>query len=214
MIGRVQGLCLAGGVGLAIGCDVLIASDAAAFGMPEMDRGLWPFMVSGLLARHISPKVAMDLMLSGRRMPAAEAHAVGLTSRVVPAADSMRSSRSCGRARGEAPGRHAMGKAAYAAAQETALARRCRHAGPAVPADTDRGRRRGRRRFLREAHAALDREVGVAEEVRAEMVGNVMKVVAAPGDTLAAGDTLVLLESMKMEIPVITEDGGVVRTIA
>jgi acetyl-CoA carboxylase biotin carboxyl carrier protein len=53
----------------------------------------------------------------------------------------------------------------------------------------------------------------VAEEVRAEMVGNVMKVVAAPGDALAAGDTLVLLESMKMEIPVVTEDGGVVRRI-
>jgi acetyl-CoA carboxylase biotin carboxyl carrier protein len=53
----------------------------------------------------------------------------------------------------------------------------------------------------------------MAEEVRAEMVGNVMKVVAAPGDKLAAGDTLVLLESMKMEIPVITEDGGVVRRI-
>ena len=53
----------------------------------------------------------------------------------------------------------------------------------------------------------------MAEEVRAEMVGNVMKVVAAPGDALAAGDTLVLLESMKMEIPVVTEDGGVVRRI-
>ena len=53
----------------------------------------------------------------------------------------------------------------------------------------------------------------MAEEVRAEMVGNVMKVVAAPGDTLAAGGTLVLLESMKMEIPVVTEDGGVVRRI-
>ena len=48
----------------------------------------------------------------------------------------------------------------------------------------------------------------MAEEVRAEMVGNVMKVVAAPGDALAAGDTLVLLESMKMEIPVTTEIGG------
>ena len=53
----------------------------------------------------------------------------------------------------------------------------------------------------------------MAEEVRAEMVGNVMKVVAAPGDALAAGDTLVLLESMKMEIPVVTEEAGVVRRI-
>jgi acetyl-CoA carboxylase biotin carboxyl carrier protein len=54
----------------------------------------------------------------------------------------------------------------------------------------------------------------VAEEVRAEMVGNVMKVVAGPGDTLAAGGTLVIMESMKMEIPVTTEDGGVVRSVS
>jgi len=53
----------------------------------------------------------------------------------------------------------------------------------------------------------------VAEEVRAEMVGNVMKVVAAPGDTLAAGDTLVLLESMKMEIPVLAEVAGTVTSV-
>jgi enoyl-CoA hydratase/carnithine racemase len=55
IVGRVQGLCLAGGVGVAMGCDVLIASEAAAFGLPEVDRGLWPFMVSALLARHVSP---------------------------------------------------------------------------------------------------------------------------------------------------------------
>jgi acetyl-CoA carboxylase biotin carboxyl carrier protein len=48
----------------------------------------------------------------------------------------------------------------------------------------------------------------VAEEVRAEMVANVWKVVAAAGDTVAAGDTLVILESMKMEIPVLAEEGG------
>ncbi|BEP13480.1 enoyl-CoA hydratase-related protein [Acidothermaceae bacterium B102] len=84
---RVQGLCLAGGVGLALGADLAIAADTAAFGLPEVTIGLWPFMVSVLLAEHISPKVAMDLMLTGRRMPAAEALAVGLLSRVVPAAD-------------------------------------------------------------------------------------------------------------------------------
>jgi acetyl-CoA carboxylase biotin carboxyl carrier protein len=49
-------------------------------------------------------------------------------------------------------------------------------------------------------------------EVRAEMVANVWKVVAAAGDTVADGDTLVILESMKMEIPVLAEcDGTVVR---
>ncbi|MEU9832980.1 biotin/lipoyl-binding carrier protein [Streptosporangium sp. NPDC048047] len=47
-------------------------------------------------------------------------------------------------------------------------------------------------------------------EVRAEMVANVWKVVVAEGDTIEEGDTLVILESMKMEIPVIAEDDGVV----
>jgi biotin carboxyl carrier protein len=48
----------------------------------------------------------------------------------------------------------------------------------------------------------------VAEEVRAEMVANVWKVVAAEGDTVEDGDTLVILESMKMEIPVLAEASG------
>jgi len=48
----------------------------------------------------------------------------------------------------------------------------------------------------------------VAEEVRAEMVANVWKVVVADGDTVGDGDTLVILESMKMEIPVIAESSG------
>ena len=47
-------------------------------------------------------------------------------------------------------------------------------------------------------------------EVRAEMVANVWKVLVTDGDTVADGDTLVILESMKMEIPVISEDEGVV----
>ncbi|GAB1821910.1 biotin/lipoyl-binding carrier protein [Herbidospora sp. RD11066] len=47
-------------------------------------------------------------------------------------------------------------------------------------------------------------------EVRAEMVANVWKVVVAEGETVSDGDTLVILESMKMEIPVIAEDEGVV----
>ncbi|GAB2756435.1 biotin/lipoyl-binding carrier protein [Nocardioides pakistanensis] len=50
-------------------------------------------------------------------------------------------------------------------------------------------------------------------EIRAEMVANVMSVVVAPGDRLAAGDTVALLESMKMEIPVLTETGGTVTAV-
>jgi biotin carboxyl carrier protein len=53
----------------------------------------------------------------------------------------------------------------------------------------------------------------VAEEVRAEMVASVAQVVARAGDAVAAGDTLVLLESMKMEIPVVPEQAGTVTSL-
>ena len=54
----------------------------------------------------------------------------------------------------------------------------------------------------------------VANQIRAEMVANVWKVVVAEGDAVADGDTLVILESMKMEIPVIAESDGTVTTLA
>jgi biotin carboxyl carrier protein len=54
----------------------------------------------------------------------------------------------------------------------------------------------------------------VAEEIRAEMVANVWKVEKAVGDAVTDGDTLVILESMKMEIPVVVEVDGVVSQIA
>jgi biotin carboxyl carrier protein len=53
----------------------------------------------------------------------------------------------------------------------------------------------------------------VAEEVRAEMVANVWKVVVAEGQEVEDGDTLVILESMKMEIPVVTEASGIIREL-
>lgn len=51
-------------------------------------------------------------------------------------------------------------------------------------------------------------------EIRAEMVANVWKVTAAEGEQVTEGDTLLILESMKMEIPVLTEDPGTVRSLA
>jgi len=53
----------------------------------------------------------------------------------------------------------------------------------------------------------------MADEIRAEMVANVWKVVVAAGDTVSDGDTLVILESMKMEIPVIAPVAGTVATV-
>jgi enoyl-CoA hydratase len=79
---KVQGTCLAGGLALVLGADVALASDAASFGLPEVSLGLWPF--SGLLARHVSPKHALDLMLTGDRIRAEAAYQIGLVSRVFP----------------------------------------------------------------------------------------------------------------------------------
>ena len=53
----------------------------------------------------------------------------------------------------------------------------------------------------------------MAEEVRAEMVANVWKVVVSAGDSIEEGDTLVILESMKMEIPVAAESGGTITEL-
>jgi acetyl-CoA carboxylase biotin carboxyl carrier protein len=67
----------------------------------------------------------------------------------------------------------------------------------------------------RSQQTALTREGRtVAEEIRAEMVANVWKVVKSAGDSISEGDQLVILESMKMEIPVIAESDGVLREMA
>ena len=54
----------------------------------------------------------------------------------------------------------------------------------------------------------------MAEEIRADMVANVWRVMVSAGDTVSEGDTLVILESMKMEIPVLAEVGGTVSALA
>lgn len=121
VVARVQGLCLAGGIGLAAGCDVVLARETAAFGMPEVERGLWPFMVSALLTRHVSPKHAMDYMLTGERFDARTAYAMGLVSRVFPA-ETFEADVSAYVAKlaGAAPVAVRLGKQAWTAASETA----------------------------------------------------------------------------------------------
>jgi enoyl-CoA hydratase/carnithine racemase len=82
-IARVQGHCLAGGFGLALACDLLVASERATFGTPEIDIGLWPFMITVPLLRSLPPKKALELMMTGRRIDAGEADRLGLVSRLV-----------------------------------------------------------------------------------------------------------------------------------
>ena len=86
-IAKVHGFCLAGGFGLALSCDLVVAADDAVFGTPEIDVGLWPFMVTVPLCRAMPPKKALELMLTGRRVDAAEADRLGFVTRVVPAGE-------------------------------------------------------------------------------------------------------------------------------
>jgi enoyl-CoA hydratase/carnithine racemase len=86
-IAGVRGFALAGGFGLALACDVVIAADDAVFGTPEINVGLWPYMITVPLLRSMPPKVALELMMTGRRVPADEAHALGFVNRVVPVTD-------------------------------------------------------------------------------------------------------------------------------
>lgn len=84
-IAKVRGYCLAGGFGLAMACDLVVAADDAQFGTPEIDVGLWPFQITVPMLRSMSPKVALELMMTGRRVGAEEAARLGFVSRVVPA---------------------------------------------------------------------------------------------------------------------------------
>ena len=83
-VARVRGYALAGGFGLAMACDFVIAADDAQFGTPEVNVGLWPYMITVPLLRAMSPRLALELMATGRRMSAAEAERVGIVNRVVP----------------------------------------------------------------------------------------------------------------------------------
>jgi enoyl-CoA hydratase/carnithine racemase len=83
-IARVQGWAMAGGFGLALSCDLVVASERARFGAPEVDVGLWPYMITVPLTRSMPPKKALELMLTGRVVDAAEAERIGFVTRVVP----------------------------------------------------------------------------------------------------------------------------------
>lgn len=83
-IARVRGYALAGGFGLALAHDFVVCSDDAQFGTPEIDVGLWPFMITVPLVRSMPPKKVLELMLTGRRVNAGEAERIGFVNRVVP----------------------------------------------------------------------------------------------------------------------------------
>jgi len=85
VIAMVNGPALAGGMGLMVACDLVIAADTAQFGTTEIAVGLWPMMITAEITRSIGRKKTLELMLTGRKIDAAEALAAGLVTRVVPA---------------------------------------------------------------------------------------------------------------------------------
>jgi enoyl-CoA hydratase/carnithine racemase len=82
-VARVNGACLAGGLGLMLSCDIAIARQDVSFWTPEVNVGIFPMMVGALLIRQVGWKKMMDMVLTGRKVPASEAERIGLISRAV-----------------------------------------------------------------------------------------------------------------------------------
>jgi enoyl-CoA hydratase len=93
-IAAVNGYALGGGCEVAIACDVRIAAENATFGFPEVSLGILPGMGgTQRLPRLVGPAFAKELIFTGRRIDAREAHEIGLVNRVVPQGEALRAAR-------------------------------------------------------------------------------------------------------------------------
>jgi enoyl-CoA hydratase/carnithine racemase len=82
-VASVQGYALAGGCGLAVACDITIASEKAIFGVPEINIGFWGAMITAPIVRLVGIKKAMELFYTGNQISAVEAERIGLINRMV-----------------------------------------------------------------------------------------------------------------------------------
>ena len=80
-----NGHVLAGSLGIALACDLIIAKEGAGFGTPEINVGLFPFMIMALIYRNVPRKKTNEMLLLGERLTAEEALAAGIVNKVVPA---------------------------------------------------------------------------------------------------------------------------------
>ncbi|MFN2543506.1 MAG: enoyl-CoA hydratase/isomerase family protein [Actinomycetota bacterium] len=87
VLARVNGHALGGGYGLMLAADIAVAAADATVGTPEIDVGLWPHIITAVIQRNVPRKVALEMMLTGRRIDAAEAERWGIVNRAVPRAD-------------------------------------------------------------------------------------------------------------------------------
>jgi enoyl-CoA hydratase/carnithine racemase len=82
-----NGHVLAGALGIALACDLIVAKDTAGFGTPEINVGLFPFMIMALIYRNVPRKKTTEMLLLGERLTADEAREAGIVNRVVGAAE-------------------------------------------------------------------------------------------------------------------------------
>ena len=87
IIARLAGHAIAGGLGLAVSCDLVIAADDVRLGTPEVNVGLWPMMIMAIINRNVAPKQAFKLYYTGDAITAAEGVRIGLVTEAVPRAD-------------------------------------------------------------------------------------------------------------------------------
>jgi enoyl-CoA hydratase len=80
-----SGHVLAGALGLALACDLIVAREGVRFGTPEITVGVFPFMIMALISRNVPRKKTSELLLLGEQISAAEAERIGIVNRVVPA---------------------------------------------------------------------------------------------------------------------------------
>jgi enoyl-CoA hydratase len=80
-----NGHVLAGALGLALACDLIVAREGARFGTPEINVGVFPFMIMALIYRNVGRKKTNELLLLGEQISAEEAERIGIVNRVLPA---------------------------------------------------------------------------------------------------------------------------------
>ena len=153
-----NGHCLAGALGLALACDLIIASERATFGTPEINVGVFPFMIMALIYRNVPRKKTTELLLLGERIDAREAERIGIVNRVV-APDEFEAAVSdwAHKLAAKSPVLMRMGKDADLSPDGHGVRGRARL--PALAADDrvlDRGHPGGRQGVLREARPGVD----------------------------------------------------------
>jgi enoyl-CoA hydratase len=80
---KAGGHVLAGALGIALACDLIVAGESASFGTPEIDVGAFPFMIMALIYRNVGRKKTNELLLLGERIDAGEAERIGIVNKVV-----------------------------------------------------------------------------------------------------------------------------------